>query len=124
MNLSEIANEINKLKISHHHHHHLINQDYNESLLLSYNNNNLELFIEIVICTDYSIYQLHKTILNDYLLNDSSTNDTQLITNHIKAYYTQIINGVSFKKNFLSLSLSLSLSWPTITNPTYDIYVY
>ena len=56
--------------------------------------NNLKLYIEIVICTDYSIYKLHKRILNDYLSNDQYINDTQIIVNHIKAYYTQIINGV------------------------------
>ena len=72
----------------------------------------MKLYIEIVICTDYSIYKLHKTILNDYLSNDQYINDTQTIVNHIKAYYTQIINGV----NILIILIS-SLAYYI----TYDI---
>jgi hypothetical protein len=85
-----------------------------ENFNLNKNDNILKLYIEIVICTDYSIYKLHKSILKDYLLENNGfepfENDNQLIVNHIKAYYMQIINGVS--ENYCCGSiLSLRVSY-------------
>lgn len=70
-------------------------------------NNKLKLYIEVLICTDYSIYQLHKSYLNDYLLNSNNNEDEkiQIIVNNIKEYYMKVINGVCFIQSYVIFSL-------------------
>ena len=51
-----------------------------------------------MICTDYSIYKLHESILfsNDWdNWGDGNKTSQTTVINHIKAYYTQIINDVN-----------------------------
>lgn len=68
----------------------------------------LKFNIEVLICTDYSIYKLHESILfsNDWDNwgdgNKTSLTSQTTVVNHIKAYYTQIIADVNtrYKTSF------------------------
>ncbi len=59
----------------------------------------MKLNIEVLICTDYSIYEMHKKILSlnkwKFFDENNETSQNQVIS-HIKAYYTQIIDDVIF----------------------------
>lgn len=59
-------------------------------------NHKLELFVEVLICTDFSVYEMHRSIVSQNKWNiDSDENIRENTVNHIKAYYTQIIDEVN-----------------------------
>lgn len=73
-------------------------------------NAKLELTVQVLIVTDYSIYQLHESILSGQHSNDerkhqllsqkpnlrsSRANNENPIVQHIKAYYTEVMDQVN-----------------------------
>ena len=64
----------------------------------------LDIFVEVLLVTDYSIFEMHKSIILSSKWNLTQLDD-ELVENHIRAYYTQIIDDVikSFKLSRLGL---------------------
>jgi len=57
----------------------------------------LKLNIEVLVCTDYSIYKMHHKILslNKWnVFNENNKTSQNSVISHIKAYYSQIIDDV------------------------------
>lgn len=86
-----------------------------ESAFTQVSHEKLELNIQVLICTDYSVFQLHANILshNNWTLSDM--NQKQIVVQHIKQYYITIIKDVneryqnSFKDDPL-LNIKLAIS--------------
>ncbi|CAF1015162.1 unnamed protein product [Brachionus calyciflorus] len=51
--------------------------------------------VELLIVTDYSVYKMHEKIINSKKWNKYNEKDERLVVNHIKTYYTEIINQVN-----------------------------
>lgn len=54
-----------------------------------------EFYVEILLVTDYSVYQMHKNIISNKKWNKNVSNNSELVINHIRTYYTEIINQVN-----------------------------
>jgi hypothetical protein len=90
--------------------------NYEDSSLVNENSNKLFLNIQILICTDYSIFKMHKQMLENKRLNNKNCeiNDDS-IKESIITYYKQIINDVNARyrmsfKDDSDLSFSISIS--------------
>jgi hypothetical protein len=91
--------------------------NYEDSTLVS-NQKNQKLFlnIQILICTDYSIYKLHKKILeNKHVNNMNCEINDDSIRESIINYYKLIINDVNARyymsfKDDTDLSFSISIT--------------
>lgn len=54
-----------------------------------------EFYVEILLVTDFSVYQMHEKILSAKKWNKNSSTSPDLIINHIKTYYTEVIDQVN-----------------------------
>lgn len=55
----------------------------------------LQFYVEILLVTDFSVYQMHEKILSSKKWNQNSPSNPELVINHIKTYYTEVINQVN-----------------------------
>jgi hypothetical protein len=74
--------------------------------------NQLELFVDVLICTDYSIYVKHRSHLASRFQGSSVLVDKDMIRNDIKSYYMGIMNDVC-KTSFVAYCFQ-NFFWLTV----------